>query len=170
MIIIIRKAVLEDLKDIMEIISETIFEMHSYNNNQWDDSYPKEKDFISDMAKEDLFVVEREGKLAGFVCINEVEPVEYKGLNWTSNESSLVVHRMSVSPAYRRNGIGTELMRFADELALKNNIRYLKTDTYSINTKMNALFKKSGYNFVGEMSYLGKKEPFFCYEKILTKA
>ena len=167
-IIIIRKAVIEDLKDIMEIIKQTVVEMHSYNNNQWDENYPKEKDFISDIQKEDLFVLERQGKLAGFVCINKVEPLEYSGLRWSLNEDTMVVHRMSVDPTYRRNGIGKELMKFTDELALRNNIRYLKTDTYSINTKMNALFEKSGYNFVGEMSYLGKKEPFYCYEKIIN--
>ena len=167
-IIIIRKAVIEDLKDIMEIIKQTVVEMHSYNNNQWDENYPKEKDFISDIQKEDLFVLEREGKLVGFVCINKVEPLEYSGLRWSLNEDTMVVHRMSVDPTYRRNGIGKELMKFTDELALRNNIRYLKTDTYSINTKMNALFEKSGYNFVGEMSYLGKKEPFYCYEKIIN--
>lgn len=55
----------------------------------------------------------------------------------------------------------------ADEHALKNNVRYLKTDTYSINTKMNALFVKCGYKLIGEMSFLGKEKPFYCYEKVL---
>ena len=79
----------------------------------------------------------------------------------------MIVHRMAVKPSYRRNGIGTELMKFVEELALKNNIKYLKTDTYSLNLKMNNLFKKIGYEFVGEIKFLGKSEPFYCYEKIL---
>ena len=164
----IRKAILEDLKDIMEIIRQTIVEMRTYNNNQWDGNYPKEKDFINDIQKEDLFVIEREGNIAGFICINKVEPVEYNELNWTLNETAMVVHRMSVSPAYRRKGIGTQLMKFTDELALKSNIRYLKTDTYSINPKMNGLFVRCGYKLIGEMSFLGKENPFYCYEKILS--
>lgn len=167
-IITIRKAILKDLRDIMEIIRQTIIEMCSYNNDQWDENYPQEKDFINDIQKENLFVIEREGKIVGFTCINKVEPVEYNELNWTLNETAMVGHRMSVSPAYRRNGIGTELMKFTDELALKNNVRYLKTDTYSINPKMNALFVKCGYKFIGEMSFLGKENSFYCYEKILN--
>lgn len=165
----IRKAVMEDLKDIMEIIKQTIAEMQTYNNTQWDENYPQEKDFMNDIRKGDLFVVEQEGKLVGFVCINKIEPVEYSGLNWLLNEATMIVHRMAVKPNFRRHGIGTELMKFADELALQNNIRYLKTDTYSINIKMNALFKKCGYDFVEEMSFLGKEKPFYCYEKILNK-
>lgn len=67
---------------------------------------------------------------------------------------------MSVDPEYRRKGVGMELMKFAEDLAKKNNISYLKTDTFSINDKMNALFIKCSYNFVGEMGFLGKKNPF----------
>ena len=94
----IRKAVMEDINDIMRIIKETIAEMHSYNNTQWDENYPQEKDFINDIKKGDLFVAERDGKLVGFVCINKVEPVEYNGLNWSLNEEAMVVHRMAVNP------------------------------------------------------------------------
>ncbi len=165
----IRKATLEDLKDIMQIIKETIVEMHSYNNYQWDESYPQEKDFRNDIQKGYLFAAERDSKLVGFVCVNKIEPVEYRGLNWSLNEDVMVVHRMAVNPSSRRSGIGTELMNFADELAVKNKVRYLKTDTYSINTKMNAMFIKCGYKFVGEMRFLGKEKSFFCYEKVLNK-
>lgn len=165
-----RKAVIEDIKNVMEIIKETIVEMHSYGNYQWDENYPQEKDFLDDIQKGDLFVIEREGKLVGFVCINKVEPVEYNGLNWSLNDDAMVVHRMAVNPAYRKNGIGTKLMKFADELALKNNISYLKTDTYSLNSKMNRLFEKCGYKLVGEMSFLGKEKPFYCYEKVLNES
>lgn len=164
-----RKAILEDTKYIMEIIRETIAEMHSYNNHQWDDSYPQEKDFINDINNDSLFVEERDGKLVGFICINKIEPDEYSGLNWTLNEEAMVIHRMAVDINKRRMGIGKELMNFADELCLKNSIRYLKTDTYSINSKMNALFVKCGYKFVGEISFLGKEKPFYCYERILNK-
>lgn len=163
----IKKAVNEDIKDIMSIIKETIVEMNSYNNHQWDENYPQEKDFMNDIKEGNLFVVKRKGILVGFVCINKTEPIEYNGLKWSLSEDFMVIHRMAVKLDFRRMGVGTELMNFADELALENNIRYLKTDTYSINTKMNTLFKKCGYNFVGEMNFLSKEEPFNCYEKVL---
>ncbi|WP_108849494.1 GNAT family N-acetyltransferase [Clostridium drakei] len=164
-----RKAVMEDIKDIMEIIRGTIAEMRTYDNSQWDENYPQEKDFINDIQERELYVAEREGRLVGFVCINKIEPAEYDGLNWSLKEECMIVHRMAVGLNCRRIGIGIELMKFVDELALANNIRYLKTDTYSINTKMNALFKKCNYDLIGEMRFLGKEKPFYCYEKILNK-
>lgn len=163
-----RKAGLEDLKGIMEILKGTILEMNDDNNYQWDENYPQEKDFMKDIEKGDLYINEREDILLGFVCINKTEPVEYNGLNWSLKEEAMVVHRMAVNLSFRRNGVGTELMKFADELAIKNNIRYLKTDTYSTNTKMNALFVKCGYKKIGEMSFLGKEKPFNCYDKVCS--
>ena len=79
----------------------------------------------------------------------------------------MVIHRMAVNPQCRNKGIGTKLINFAEELAIKNKVNYLKADTYSINTKMNSLFRKFNYRFVGEMSFLGKEHSFYCYEKTL---
>lgn len=163
-----RKAVKEDIEDIMKIIKETIEEMRTYNNTQWDENYPQEKDFKEDIKNGNLFVVEREGKLAGFVCINKEAPAEYAGLNWSSDKEAVIVHRMAVSLKYRKGGVGTELMKLADDFALKHNIGYLKIDTYSINEKMNALIKKCNYNFVGKINFLGREKSFYCYEKVLN--
>ena len=163
----IRKASLNDVDSIMDIIKSTVEEMKTYNNTQWDESYPQAKDFIKDIESEDLYV-EAEGKeIKGFICINYIEPKEYDDLNWVSNSKAMVIHRMAVNPKFRQQVIATKLMKHAEQLALDNNVVYLKTDTYSINTKMNSLFKKCGFNLVGEMSFLGKEKPFFCYDKLL---
>lgn len=163
----IRKATMNDLGSIMEILQKIIIEMHGYNNFQWDENYPQAKNFAADIENGDLFVSERENKIAGFICINRDEPIEYKGLKWSLAEKALVIHRMGVSPDYRKAGIGAELVGLADELAKSIGVKYLKTDTYSLNTKAQGLFQKCGYIFVGEMSFLGKDKPFYCYEKLL---
>lgn len=165
----IRKAVNEDLAEITEIIKSTVEEMKTYGNTQWDDSYPQAKDFAADISSGDLYVDERDEEVAGFICVNQVEPVEYEDLNWSSKEKAMVVHRMAVNPKFRRMGIASGMMEFADRLALGRGIRYMKTDTYSVNPNMNALFVKCGYKFVGEMSFLGKEKPFNAYEKYLIK-
>ncbi|WP_348982828.1 GNAT family N-acetyltransferase [Desulfosporosinus sp. Sb-LF] len=164
-----RKAQFEDINEIMDIIRLTIFEMHSYNNYQWDENYPQEKDFITDINEGNLYVLERDGRVVAFICVNQIEPEEYSELDWSSKEVGMVIHRMSVHPEYRRTGVGSKLMKFAEVLAKNNKINYLKIDTNSINEKMKALFIKCGYNFIGEMQFLGKEEPFYCYDKILVE-
>lgn len=163
----IRKANLNDISNIMEIIKATVEEMKTYNNTQWDENYPQAKDFIDDVESGDLYVKDEFGHIKGFICVNFIEPAEYEGLNWASTDKSMVIHRMAVNPEFRQQGVATEMMNFAEKLASDNNVVYLKTDTYSINTKMNSLFKKCGFNLVGEMSFLGKEKPFYCYDKLL---
>lgn len=157
-----------DIQGIMEIIKETVKEMKSYNNTQWDENYPKDKDFAKDIESGDLYVEKQDNIITGFICVNYIEPEEYKDLKWARDDKCMVVHRMAVNPGFRKKGVGSRLMDFAEDLATRSGVKYLKTDTYSINTKMNSLFKKFNYSFVGEMSFLGKEEPFYCYEKILS--
>ena len=42
----IRKAKLTDLDAIMSIIDETVKEMKSYKNDQWDDNYPNPQPYL----------------------------------------------------------------------------------------------------------------------------
>lgn len=165
----IRKAVTTDVEKIMEIISFTVSEMKTYNNTQWDETYPQAKNFIGDIDAGDLYVDEIGDELRGFVCVNYIEPVEYEDIKWQSQEKSMVVHRMAVNSKFRNQGVGISLLKFSENLALENGVSYLKTDTYSINDKMNALFKKFGFILAGEMEFLGKEKPFYCYDKIIGK-
>lgn len=98
----IRKANMNDLESIMKIIKSTVEEMKTYNNTQWDENYPLEKDFVSDIKKQDLYIYEVDGEVAGFICLNYEEPEEYLGLNWSSNKKAMVIHRMAVNPNFRK--------------------------------------------------------------------
>lgn len=165
----IRKATEIDIQKIMEIISVTIKEMKTYNNTQWDESYPQAINFSKDIDAGDLYVDELNDEIRGFVCINCIEPAEYDHIDWQSLEKAMIVHRMAVNLKFRNQGVGLSLLKFSEELALENGVSYLKTDTYSINDKMNSLFKKFGFQLAGEMEFLGKEKPFYCYDKIISK-
>lgn len=121
----IRKANMNDLESIMKIIKSTVEEMKTYNNTQWDENYPLEKDFVSDIKKQDLYIYEVDGEVAGFICLNYEEPEEYLGLNWSSNKKAMVIHRMAVNPNFRKTGIASKLVDFAEKLAVENNVSYL---------------------------------------------
>lgn len=160
----IRKANLNDVDNIMNIVKQVIVEMKDSNNTQWDENYPKAEDFINDINEGCLYVDEFEGDLIGFICINDVQPDEYKNIDWISNEDALVIHRMGVNPNYRGRGKGKNLIRYAQNLAMDNGIMYLKTDTNSMNMKMYNLFKKCGFRFAGQMEFMGKADVFYCYD------
>lgn len=163
----IRVATKDDIDEIMGILEAAIKFMHSYGNTQWDDLYPGREDILLDIKRGEMFVATRGDQIAGFICLNNNEPVEYKNLHWSKALSAVVVHRMAVNRKFMHQGIARELMQYAEILAAKQN-NYLKTDTYSLNVYAQALFEKFGYNKVGTMDYHGKPLKFFCYEKVLT--
>jgi GNAT superfamily N-acetyltransferase len=165
----VRLAEINDLEKIMPIVNAIIQEMRMAGNDQWDENYPQIMDFRKDIENQDLYVSEIDEQITGFICINPLEPVEYQSANWSVNQKPLVLHRMAVNPAYRNQGIGSMLMRFAEELALRKGVNYLRSDTYSLNTKMNALFQKMNYRSAGEIYFLRRTNPFHCYEKVLVR-
>lgn len=166
----IRKAQMNDLNSIETIIKDVKEKMHSINNYQWGNDYPNISNFENDIADENLYVyVGEDDEIKGIICINFEEPSEYKGLNWSLDEKAMTLHRMAVNVNSRNQGIATALMQFAEDFAIKSDIHYIRTDTYSSNKKMQALFNKLGYSFIGEISFQGRPYPFYCYDKQLSK-
>lgn len=163
----IRKAILSDLDGIMDIVKATVEIMNREGNYQWNAQYPVHKDFASDIENGSLYVYELDSKIAGFMCVDSDQPAEYEPLEWTSCQDFLIVHRAAISPDFRKRGIATKLLEYAEEIALSIGASSLRTDTSSENDKMNALFKKLGYEFRGLVKLGGRDIDFSCYEKIL---
>ncbi len=163
----IRLATLSDINSIMNLVFQTIDIMKTENNPQWDEKYPTRFDFLKDSELKQLFVYKVHNQIGGLICLNTDEPLAYQTIPWSLSETALVLHRMTVNPTFRCQGIGTKLMQFAERFALENNLNYLKTDTYSTNQKMNYLFVRQGYVKRGELYMNQKPQTFYGYEKIL---
>ena len=163
----IRNAVISDLAQIVEIAESSKLDMHSYGNFQWNEDYPKEKDFIKDITEGTLFVYDVKGSIAGLICINRDEPEEYKNVNWSTAKEAFVIHRLAVNNSFRGQGVGYKLINYVKDICIENEISYIKTDTNSLNIKAQGLLRKCGYTFVGETSLLAHEGLFYCYDKVL---
>ena len=163
-----RKALQSDLDEIMDIIEKTIEDMNEAKNFQWSSDYPTRDILADDIKNEYLFILEeKSGSIGGMICVNFDEPPEYSGLDWSYKKRAVILHRLVVNSAAKGRGIGTRLMQFAEEKAAQMGSDYIKSDTYSTNKQMNALFKKLGYKYVGDTRFPGRDLPFYCYEKLL---
>ena len=158
-----------DLDAVDRIVKETIIEMQSYGNDQWDETYPDTEVFRQDIALRNLYVCDRDNSCVAFICIDEHEPEPYKKVNWRYQEPCLIIHRLAVSIKYRGLKIATQLLTYAEELALSKNCNYLRVDTYSLNFSLHKFLTKQGYVKVGEMNFLGKPNLFYCYDKKIKK-
>jgi GNAT superfamily N-acetyltransferase len=167
----IRKATEVDLERIMELIIRVVRDMREEGIDQWNDDYPARSDFLADILAGELYLDESDEEprgIRGVVCINQVEPEEYRTASWSKPGPAVVIHRLAVNPDYRRRGVAAGLFSLAEDQARRNGSLYIRSDTYSRNAKMNALFVRQGYVRAGDIHFRGRVEVFHCYDKVLA--
>lgn len=168
---LVRLATRSDLPALMALVGRVIPLMHADGIFQWDDSYPNEKVFGTDIDIAQLWLAEPEhGIVAGVAAITTDQYPEYAQVGWDITEPAIVVHRLAVDPAYRGAGIAVALMHQAESVARERDIPLLRVDTNTQNAATQRLFPKLGYTLAGEFS-LGFRPGlrFVCYEKRLAE-
>ena len=156
-----------DIKEVMLLVDEGKKYMHSIGNFQWDDVYPLQKTFEKDIELQKLYGISYNNTMAGFICLNMAQPLEYKPIYWNTPEKSLVIHRMVTNRKYAGQGVGRFLMRFAEYYAKSHGIGSIRSDTNSKNAPMIHLFETLGYAFTGHIILRNKPDLFRCYDKNL---
>ncbi len=167
----IELAKLTDLAEIMNIINEAIEEMREENNPQWgstEENYPNEEIFKKDIEQKTLYILKEDNTIKGFITIaNDVH--DYDALIANSQKKSYILHRMCIPKKYRKLGIASRLMLFAENKARENNISVLKADTEVSNIKMNNLFQKQGFAYKGKFMYEDYPGEYNYYEKYIGR-
>lgn len=165
----IRKALMNDMDSILQIVGEIIIEMQNVDNDQWTEAYPVYEDFYRDITAKELFVdTDNEGIIKSFVCLNTTQPSEYAAVSWELDQEALIIHRMAVNPQFRGQGLAHNLMILAEQIARDLDLKSIRSDTCSCNPGMNSLFRKLNYKPAGQIMFSDSANTFICYEKILT--
>ncbi len=164
----IRLATREDLAYLTTLVSRVVPLMRAEGNLQWDDTYPNPEVFGRDIEREQLWVAEIGGSIAGVVAITGDSEPDYLQADWDHTEPALVVHRLAVDPEFRGVGVARALMQQAEDIARSQGIRAIRIDTNIENQATKRLFPGLGYRFAGEIAL--QMRPglrFLCYEKRL---
>lgn len=167
----VRLATLNDISALLHLVRRVVPLMQATGNFQWDDQYPNAAVFEKDIAQNQLWVAELDGKPVGVAAITTAQEPEYAQVGWDLSETAIVVHRLAVDPDVRGRGIAALLLAQADEVARQRGIDVLRIDTNTQNEATQRLFPKAGYVFAGEIG-LGFRPGlrFYCYEKRLGLA
>src|SRR5215469_10046588 len=165
----IRQAAREDIPALMALMRKVVPLMRADGNLQWDDSYPNEGVFDADIEKEQLWIAEIGGSVAGVAAITGDQEPEYAQVGWDIDEPAVVVHRLAVDPEFRGAGVAQSLMQKAEEIAIARGIHALRVDTNTQNQATQRLFPKLGYSLAGEIGLSFRPGlRFLCYEKRLA--
>lgn len=102
-----------------------------------------------------LFVYEESGTVLGSVILDNVQPEEYRKVDWpghASDERVRVVHLLMVRPGAAGRGVGSALIHFALEAAKEQDCTAVCLDTGSQNTPAVSLYQKMGFEIAAASS------------------
>ena len=165
----IREASTSEIDEILELTKACAKHMISRGILQWNEYYPHRTAFDNDIKRNELFVMELNGAIAGCIVISTVMDDEYIPIKWlTANNNSLYIHRLAVHPNHQGKGLAQELMGFAEAYARERNFVSVRLDTFSQNKRNQKFYELRGYKRLGNIYFPKQSEyPFYCYEYIL---
>ena len=161
-----RKASLNDLDVICNLIHRAVENMTACGIYQWDELYPTIDVFKTDIEKNQLYVGIDDNRIIVVFVINKESDPEYSDVVWTySEENYRVLHRLCVDPDFQGFGIAKSTMNYIENLLESQGIASLRLDTFTKNHKALNLYLSMGYKEKGFV--LWRKGKFVFLEKIL---
>lgn len=141
---IFRLAAKEDLPELKDMYTKIINNMNSVGIEIWDDIYPCEF-FADDIAHGTLYLLSKESLILGAFVLCESNVGE-SHIKWEKeNAKAMYLDRLGVNIDFERQGIATQLLNYADEIAKEKMAEYLRLFVIDINTPAINLYKKNGF-------------------------
>ncbi|MCQ2531857.1 MAG: N-acetyltransferase [Saccharofermentans sp.] len=159
----VRQATASDIDCIMPIYDGArVYMAANGNPNQWVDGYPSRDQLLSDISKNQCYVVEVDGKIEGvFVFIIGDDPT-YEVIengSWLNSKPYGTIHRIASSGKVR--GIFEQALAFCF-----GKIDNIRIDTHADNKIMQNKVTSNGFTRCG-IIYLASGAPRIAYQKTL---
>ena len=166
----IRKANLNDLRDIKKLTEACAKALQQQNIFQWNEHYPSLEKLKNDIEKQELYIFEEENMIISIIVLTSKMDDVYRNINWLSKTgNNLYVHRLATHPEFWGKGYARKMMDFAEEFAKNKNFTSIRLDTFSKNIRNQKFYEARGYTKLGDVYFPHKNEhPFHCYEKLLA--
>ena len=134
-----RKASIDDLDTVLKIYDDAIVKFEVEKTFQWTKGFPpNENSFRSDLNNNEIIVALENDAIVGVMtCIltGEDDYLEIDG-KWLNDEKYITIHRIAVSKNCYGKGVGSSLMKYAIDIALKKDFNNIRIDTHELNFYM----------------------------------
>jgi len=161
----ITKASIRDLESIDRLTLKIVRDMKTSKIPQWNFPYPRYKVFMKDWMLGGLYVEKTGHQIDGSITILKENDPAYLVLDTWQGKNALVIHRLMVDPAKRKQGIARKLLKFACRLAIQEGYDSIKIDTHEENYKMKAFLEKHDFVRRGYLPSINR----IAYEKVLEE-
>ena len=167
----IRKAKLNELREIKTLTEACAKALQQQNIFQWNAHYPSLKKLQNDIEKQELYVFEAENTIISIIVLTSKMDEVYRNIDWLSEtDNNLYVHRLATHPEFWGKGYARTMMEFAEEFAKNKNFISIRLDTFSKNIRNQKFYKARGYTKLGDVYFPQKNDQaFHCYELVLNE-
>lgn len=164
-----RKAYMEELPAIWEILQQAILRRKQDGSEQWQSGYPNPEIVREDIERGVGFVLVDADNIIGYSAVIINDEPSYLNIDgkWITNGDFVVIHRVAISDKYIGKGLAKIILGFVETFAVSNGIFSVKADTNFDNPAMMKSFEKAGYQYCGEVYFHGSARK--AYEKVLSK-
>lgn len=114
--------------------------------------YPTRATAQNALEEGSLYVAEQDDEICASIIINQAQPAEYGKIHWpcaAKPEEVLVIHLLCVKPTKARQGLGKQLVQFAQEEAKRRGCKAVRLDTGKQNIPAVSLYQKMGFAIAG---------------------
>jgi ribosomal protein S18 acetylase RimI-like enzyme len=134
----------------------------------WNLHYPNEHIIQNDIDNNTLFLVRIKGICVGLMALDQHSTEEYEEISWGAPANkALTIHRLAVHPDHQNEGIGKQLIEFAESYAKEKGMESIRLDAFNGNQNAVQFYSGLGYDNRGEVFFNYQKTPFTCFEKKL---
>ncbi|MDR2918431.1 MAG: GNAT family N-acetyltransferase [Tannerella sp.] len=114
--------------------------------------YPVRETAEDAIIEGSLFILKRDGLIAGSIILNHTPETAYRGADWgvdADNQEVLVVRILVTHPQFMQQGVAQRLMAFAKEYAELLSVKAIRLDVSVDNFPAIKLYEQSGYKYIG---------------------
>ena len=169
-IMVIRKAKVSDIHEIVEVFSDAKQSMKAAGINQWNEEYPGASEAQRDIENGTAYVLWDDEHVIGYSAIVFSEDINYLKIDgrWLNDEPYGVIHRTCVLSSCKGKGLARMFFDYAEKLAKEKGIHNMRIDTHKDNVPMQHCIAKHGYTYCGVVYMVnGDGSPRDAFQKIL---
>jgi len=152
--LICRRVVEADLDAVMDILAQAVKKLAKAGIDQWQGGYPDRATIAADIARGDGYILTYGEKPAAFFVLSDRPEKSYEGLTdgkWHGDRPYAVIHRCAVDREFLGLGVSDAMLAEAEKLARSAGIGWMRVDTHRKNKPMQALLRRSGYEYRGNV-------------------
>lgn len=151
----IRKCYEFDIEDTGRFYDDVVYWLTNHNNYpQWIyQVYPSEESVKQQTKIGTQYIYTVDEDTRGAFVLNNNPQGAYSNGQWSQDlkdGSYMVIHALAIDTKARRQGIGSEIVRFCIARAKSLGFKAIRVDVVPTNTPVRNLFEKNGFRYVGD--------------------